>query len=274
MQKSRRKFIKSGLFIGTSLILLDAFWLEKFFIGTNEFFMGASTESTTNIKVIQISDLHLQSINYQITRLAKKINGLLPDLVVITGDAIDKFQNLPLLDRFLKLINHDIRKVAILGNWEYWGKINIPELEKLYRIHNCKLLINQSAKYMLQGKSVLISGIDDYLGGNADYEKAMEDGQTCDYHIVLNHCPEYNDHISEKMPRNVSTDLILSGHTHGGQINILGYIPFLPDGSGRYIKGWYEYKNLKAYVSKGIGTSILPIRFGARSEIAVFNFPA
>jgi len=67
-------------------------------------------------------------------------------------------------------------------------------------------------------------------------------------------------------------DLILSGHTHGGQVKLLGFIPYLPQGSGKYVSGWYLDQHKQLYVSKGIGTSILPIRFGARAEISIFNF--
>ena len=65
---------------------------------------------------------------------------------------------------------------------------------------------------------------------------------------------------------------ILSGHTHGEQVRLFNFIPFLPQGSGKYVKGWYKESNPPMYVSKGIGTTILPIRFGSRAEIAVFYF--
>jgi uncharacterized protein len=65
--------------------------------------------------------------------------------------------------------------------------------------------------------------------------------------------------------------LILSGHTHGGQINFFGLAPFVPAGSGRYLRGLYcDFKPFM-YVCKGVGTSILPFRFGARAEIAILR---
>jgi len=71
----------------------------------------------------------------------------------------------------------------------------------------------------------------------------------------------------QKLKRNLVVDLVLSGHTHGGQITFLGIVPFKPQGSGKYLKGWYKEDKPKMYISKGIGTSILPIRFGARAEM-------
>ena len=87
--------------------------------------------------------------------------------------------------------------------------------------------------------------------------------------IVLTHCPEHRDIIVQQ--NQLKIDFILSGHTHGGHVNILGFAPFTPRGSGRYIGGWYKDQNPILYVSKGIGTSVIPFRFGARAEVAVFT---
>ena len=271
MPISRRKFIQTGTLLTIGIVLTDAFWIEKFFIEVNEFYIGTATKDTANIKVVQISDLHLQSINYQLIQLTEKLNKLNPDLILITGDTVDKAQNVSLLNDFLKRINQDIKKVAILGNWEYWGKINLNDLNKVYTDNNCTLLVNQTAQFSFRGKTISITGIDDYIGGNADIETAIMHYKKSDYHIILNHCPQYSDQIAEKLTPDTNVDFILSGHTHGGQINILGFIPFLPQGSGKYVKGWYHSNTPKMYVSKGIGTSVFPARFGARAEIAIFN---
>ncbi len=271
MRISRRKFIQTAALITSGALLAEAFWIEKFFIDINEFFIGTATKDTENIKVVQISDLHLQSVNYQLKQLTKKLNKLKPDLILITGDAIDKAENISVLNDFLKLISNDIQKVAILGNWEYWGKVDLAELNQIYADNNCKLLINQTTQYSFKNKTLSITGVDDYLGGNADFETSIKNYQKSDHHIILNHCPQYSDHIAEKLTPDINVDFILSGHTHGGQINIFGFIPFLPQGSGKYVKGWYNTNTHKLYVSKGIGTSIFPARFGAKAEIAIFN---
>ena len=271
MPITRRQFIKTGLLSTTGVVLADAFWMEKFFIESNEFYLGSATKDSLNIKVVQISDLHLHSINYQLTRLTNNLNKLQPDLIVITGDAIDKAKNISLLNDFLKLIDKDIKKVAILGNWEYQGKVDFIELDKIYTDNNCNLLINQTIQYSFQNKTISITGVDDYLRGDADFDTAIKTYKKSDYHIILNHCPQYSDHISKKMNKDINVDFILSGHTHGGQVNLFGFVAYLPKGCGQYLKGWYNNSNPKHYVSKGIGTGFLPVRFGARAEIAIFN---
>jgi predicted MPP superfamily phosphohydrolase len=270
MPWTRRKFITSGILAGLGFSLLDACWLEKYFIETNESFLGKSGKEKFDLKVIQLSDLHLQSVNSQLKRLARKINTIRPDLVLITGDAVDKREHIDVLDQFLTVIDRSIRKVAILGNWEYWGAIDLSALRQLYANHNGELLINQTRQYTFRNKTVSVTGVDDFVGGKADIATAVSEFKTSDYHIILNHCPEYGDVIASTLKNQIPYDVILSGHTHGGQINLFGIVPFKPVGSGRYLKGWYHNKTM--YVSKGIGTSILPMRFMARAEMAVFAF--
>lgn len=271
MHLNRRKFIKRLLLLGTGAVLTDAFFIEKLFISTEEFYLGKATKETANIKLVQISDLHLQKVNYQLKQLAKRINELNPHLIAFTGDAVDKAENIDVLNGFLQLLRKDIKKVAILGNWEYWGKINIEALKDIYTNNNCTLLINESLQFSFNNKTFAVTGVDDFIGGTANIELALRNHTPANHHIILNHCPQYSDDIVQHLKNSTTADCILSGHTHGGQINILGFIPFLPQGSGKYIKGWYNTEP-KMFVSKGIGTSIFPVRFGARAEIAVFNF--
>ena len=261
---TRRKFIKNGVLASIGLVLLDSLWFEKHVIDWNYFDISKNTEN--KIKIIQITDLHIDSIQYFHKSIAKKINRLKPDLVFITGDSVDKTEKIKALNEFLKLIDHSIQKYAITGNWEYWGDVNLSELKETYSNNNCILLINENRNIIIRNREISIIGIDDFVGGTANFNKSIENLKQTNTNIVLSHCPEYRDVIS-KENRNINIDLVLSGHTHGGQITLLGFAPFKPRGSGRYLKGWYKQTEPKMYVSKGVGTSMLPIRFGARAEI-------
>jgi predicted MPP superfamily phosphohydrolase len=268
MAWTRRKFIKTAIWSALGLLFVDTFWAEKFFVEINEFHLKETSGS--GLKFVQVSDLHLQTVGYKHRRLAEKINSLKPDLVFITGDSVDDAENLDLVNKFLRLIDLNIKKVAILGNWEYWGKIDLAKLKYIYEDNNCILMVNESQQFQLGNKTVSITGLDDYAGGNADIEVALTNYKESDHHIILNHCPEYSEILSEKIFGKIKHDLILSGHTHGGQVNLFGFVPFLPIGCGNYLKGWYKDEKKNLYVCKGIGTSIFPARFNARAEMAVF----
>lgn len=265
---NRRKFIRTGIFAAIGLAILDALWLEKFFFETNHFSLSAT--SLNSIKLLQLSDLHLNKISWRHQKLIRQINELKPDLLTITGDAIDKAENLHLLDQFLQQIDSSISKVAILGNWEYWGKVDMDALNALYQRHNGILLVNANHTFQLKNRSINIIGIDDFLVGEADFLKAVKGIEKTDHTIVLTHCPEHRD-IIEQQNSGIAIDLILSGHTHGGQISLLGFAPFKPPGSGKYLAGWYRDASAPFYVSKGFGTSVIPLRFGSRAEISIFS---
>ncbi|MDN3643303.1 metallophosphoesterase [Lutimonas halocynthiae] len=261
---TRRKFIKGGVLSALALVILDSFWFEKYVIDWNYF--DISKPGSDKLKTLQISDLHFDKLRYFHKSMAKKINKIQPDLIFITGDSVDATDKIKGLDDFLSLIDHSIKKIAITGNWEYWGDVDLIQLKNVYAKHNCELLINENRTLTLRNRELSIIGLDDFVGGNSDFEKSLKNLKQTETNIVLSHCPGYRD-VLEKEKENLSIDLVLSGHTHGGQISILGFVPFKPQGSGRYLKGWYKNTTPHMYVSKGIGTSVLPIRFGARAEV-------
>ena len=267
---SRRSFIWGGVGVVTTAAAIDSFWFEKVFIELNEFYIGKANSKGNNIKILQISDLHIRSIKPKHTELVKLINKIKPELILLTGDVIDRNKYLKILDEYLAMFDPSIQKTAILGNWECW-KVHPLELLKVYQKHNCELIVNHSFRYVFENTSVSVSGMDDLIAGRADYNMAMEFYQKSDYHVIMTHCPHHRDIIQGQMG-NIPIDLILSGHTHGGQINFLGISPFIPEGSGKYISGWYREELPHMYVSRGIGTTGPPIRLGSRAEVTIFNF--
>tara|TARA_R110002051_G_scaffold148475_1_gene221080 strand:+ start:1417 stop:2241 length:825 start_codon:yes stop_codon:yes gene_type:complete len=272
MKINRRNFVirlltgVTGIF---GLLVLDGFWFEKYIISWTEY--DISDREDDKIKSIQITDMHLDEIKTFHHAIAHRINQEQPDVLFITGDAINYNNRLPILNNFLSLIDRTIYKVAILGNVEYSGDVDIQALKKLYHNHNGELLVNENCSLKKGNRTLNIIGLDDYIGGNANFYKAAKNVNKSLETIVLNHCPGYRDDI-ERINRSLGTNikLILSGHTHGGQITFFGKVLYTPGGSGRYVRGWYESKETKMYVSKGIGTSVIPVRFGARAEASIF----
>lgn len=265
---TRRKFILKGFVAFISLVLLDILWFEKYVIDWNYFDISKDKKNT--IKIIQISDLHINSLKSFHKSIAKKINSIKPDLVVITGDSVNSTNDINFLNEFLLLIDKSIQKYAITGNREYSGNVDLKKLKDIFKNNNCELLINENRSFIKNGSNISIIGIDDYIGGSANLNKAIENLKLADTNIVLTHCPEHRD-IIEQEKGDLKIDLVLSGHTHGGQINFFGYVYFKPNGSGKYLKGWYKEKEPNMYVSKGVGTSHINYRFGARAEVVVID---
>lgn len=269
MKLNRRGFILKLVLGIIGLVVIDAYWLEKYFIEWKTF--DVSNRKINKIKAIQLSDLHLRGIKSFHKSIAERINRELPDVVFITGDAITRKKQIPLLNNFMNLMDDNILKIAILGNKEYSGRVDLNLLKKTYRNHNCILLVNESYVLHTKKRKINILGIDDYVYGNPDFSKSVNNIDTSLTTIILNHCPAYREEIDRlTIDLEIKPLFILAGHTHGGQITFFGNPLFTPYGSGEYVKGWYNNKVSKMYVSKGIGTTILPIRFGARAEATIF----
>ncbi len=269
MKLNRRSFISTLILGIIGLITLDGFWFEKYVIDWKEFDIAHGP--SPKIKILQISDLHLRSIKSYHTWIATRINQEVPDVLFITGDAITRTKQLGLLTAFLELIDPNILKIGILGNKENSGRLDLNLLQKCYEAQNGMLLINQSFELTVKKRKINILGLDDYVWGAPDIVKASAGIDTSLDTVLLNHCPAYRDDIDRFIPSiQLQSVLILSGHTHGGQITFFGFPFYTPYGSGKYLKGWYSNAVSKMYVSKGIGTTVLPIRFGARAEATTF----
>jgi hypothetical protein len=120
----------------------------------------------------------------------------------------------------------------------------------------------------------------DDLTGAPDLRAALRGAEDARVRILLAHSPAFRDTVAAHGQRAGAREpvdvgaitLMLSGHTHGGQVALGGWAPLVPPGSGRYVRGWFGDAGAPPlYVSRGIGTSVLPIRFGSRPELAVFT---
>ncbi len=175
-------------------------------------------------------------------------------------DALKPFENL----------NPPLGMWGILGNHDNY--LNPMETIKKLRESNIEPLVNSSVK-IITGEEILnLFGFDDYKTGRLDLEKTLKHIKGEGIKIGLSHNPLF----WKKYSFNFKIDLMLSGHTHGGQINIpfLGPFFLLPSHGRELYKGIYKIKNSFLYVSRGIGTIHLPIRFLCPPEITVIKFCA
>lgn len=222
------------------------------------------------LRILQVSDLHVHGIGTLEQQLLEGLHGARADLIVLTGDAIDRAASLPALDTLLAEFPTGPRRLAILGNWEYRCGVDLRDLEKTYERHGVELLVNRSVDFDHRGRSMRITGLDDIVGGRPDAAFALASVQPLDEHLVLAHCPITRDSLA--MPPDHPVSLVLSGHTHGGQVAPFGLATILPRGCGRYVAGWYRDDGPPMYVSRGIGTSLFPVRIGATPELVVIDW--
>lgn len=215
-------------------------------------------------RIVQLSDLHGKQFSDQ--EIARRVNKLNPDLVVITGDVFDQSEETPLeyVDTIFKGLTTQYGTYFVFGNNEtYLDQQKVKE--KLVGI-NIKTLINERVRLTINGTSIDLVGIDDPYSQKADLTKALE-GTGSEPKILLAHSPEIVNEAAK-----AGIDLALVGHTHGGQISI----PFVPrlitnvsKGYGQYLSGLYKVGNTLMYVNRGLGENDIHLRFLTRPEITV-----
>ena len=283
---NRRRFLAALGAGGASLAAYARFGEPRRLDVSRHVLDPASAPGRIPITIAQVSDLHLQRVGAIHHHVAARLAEARPDLVLFTGDSIDRAEKLPVFAEFLALLDPRIPSYAILGNWEHWGGVDLDALARLYARRNGRLLVNETAVHVHRGRRLAVTGLDDLVGGAPDLGRAVRGAEPADARILLAHCPAHRDRLRDARELRIGGALIrpgvdvdslgfrmmLSGHTHGGQVAILGMAPVVPEGSGRYVRGWFlDPGEIPLYVSRGIGESVIPVRLGSVPEVAVFT---
>ncbi len=226
------------------------------------------------LKVLQFSDMHISEYfdEEDIKKTVEKINEEAPDVVFFTGDLMDEYntytdkENIDKIWEALGAINAPLGKYAVYGNHDYGGGAE-RIYAKIMKNSGFKLLKNE--KINLEEYNVNIIGMDDSIFGEFDKQKLIGFLDENSYNIVLSHEPDVINGLLE-----YNLDLFLSGHSHGGQVNI-PVLKFFPPLAEEYTGGMYSFKNYRQtllYVNTGLGTSKIPLRFMSPPELSVFIF--
>lgn len=212
------------------------------------------------IKIAHVTDLHSGKIG----RLEKQLFYVLveekPDVIFITGDLATPNGDIEEYKKLLKKFKAPKGVYFVYGNWEYWEPIK--GLDQLLLDANILNLTNKTKKL---DENLWLVGFDDSETGSPNLEILSEIPSNT-LKLALFHSPQFFESLTGKI------NIGFAGHGHGGQIRI----PFLnalwvPAGTGKFTEGWFEKAGSHLFVSRGIGTSILPIRFNCSPELAIIT---
>lgn len=260
---SRRKLLIGGgvlvAGLSTDVFVVEPHWLQ---VNEVEWPVRDLPEKLDGYRIGHITDLHLRSWVGFHDRLLAAVRQSRCNLVVTTGDLIESADALPLLRDFLrKLAGSAPRVVGVLGNWEHWSE-RLAAVCKTYEAAGVELLTNRHV--MIDGLAVV--GTDDAFAGEADPAAACANVPASTPKILLTHSPGLLEHAGP-----ARFDAIFSGHTHGGQVRLLGWAPLCPPGSGSFVAGRYATKWGPLYVSRGLGSSVVRGRFACHPELPIFR---
>jgi predicted MPP superfamily phosphohydrolase len=276
------KLLLGAVAVGVAAAIADAVWVERYFVKVRRHAIGDLKEGKKKVSLLLLTDLHFRATTQRLQNLAYTVNSIQPDLILIAGDILDEHtQEITPLKDFFQLIDKRIPKVAILGNHDHKSIVDLGDYYDAFSEINCHLLVNKTKEFDVRGNTITVTGLDDFIESRGDIVKATEGVGRKKHHFLLLHSPLQQEGVIEQLKKinegrdereRLNISYIFAGHNHGGQIRLPGLVPYLPKRSGNYVNGWYNNEKPYLYVSKGYGTSLLPARFFARSEITVFDY--
>ena len=279
---SRRSFLKGALCGAGGLALyageFERHWLEV--VKKNIVLRGLSGEFD-GLTIAQLSDIHLHEFTEPslLREAIDAINQARPDMVLLTGDYVSAQVLPPKLTvdaawQCGKLLSglQCKQRYAIFGNHDIWaGEEHVGEALRFYGM---TVLRNAYVPIERGGSRLWLSGLDDPCDGQPAPDLAIPArirNQANEPIILMCHAPDYVDEL-RMHPAGQAASLVLSGHTHGGQVNLPIFGPmWLPPGGRKYVEGLFQLGTTQLYVNRGIGSVGAPVRFNCRPEITLFT---
>lgn len=232
-----------------------------------------------SVRIVLVSDLHSKIYGKNQSKIKRKIEAQSPDIIALTGDIVDDRVPIEGAKLFFEAIKDISPIYYVTGNHEVAsGEVN--EIKELVRSYGVNVMENSMEKVNIKGVNLIIAGVDDpnivwYEKSNSNwYEKVYNSFSNLrdmeEYKILLSHRPEKVDFYNT-----LPFDMVLSGHSHGGQVRI----PFLLNGLytpqqgffPKYAGGMYKFENYTLIVSRGVYFSFLLPRIFNPPEIVVID---
>lgn len=262
-----------GCLVLIFLILIYARFIGINGLNTNEIsYKNELIDPSFNgTKIVHLSDLHYKKIitEKRVKELVKEINRIKPDIVLITGDLVDKdyeltSHDIKFLIKQLSNIKSKYGNYSILGDNDY---LKTDTVKNIYIQSNVTLLDNSySVVYNENNSTIFIGGVSSYSYDEANIDKVMDyfKNNPDMFKIIMVH---EGDYIGEILDKYNNINMVVSGHSTGGSINIPGIRYFLlPKGGKKYYKRHYKVNNTDVFVSNGIGLNNVNFR--------LFNHPS
>lgn len=233
--------------------------------------------------IVQISDLHNETFGKKQKRIMEKIENCQPDMIAITGDFIDcRNPNVNIAMEFITQAVDIAPVYYVPGNHERWATEEYRELCRGMKDAGVHLMMNKAEGIIYDGEKILCLGIEDPDFYNIVDDKAQKEEVKSrienleysaeDFTVLLSHRPELFDiYVGEEV------DVALTGHAHGGQFRLpfIGGIAAPNQGLfPKYDAGMFVESDTHMIVSRGIGNSIIPLRFNNPPEIVVVKLTA
>lgn len=233
----------------------DAKWLEPTWLKVRRIRLGRQGRKH---RIVHLTDIHHKGDHAYLRSIVKKTNALSPDFVCFTGDLIEDGKFLPEALQILAEIRSPMYGVP--GNHDFWSKAPFDGMVKCFAASGGAWLMDQQL--------VTTDGQFSILGAAwLSPKRSPLKPHPGTKNIFLMHYPAWVDKLGAD-----KFDLVLAGHSHGGQVRLPFYGPvYIPFNVGSYDLGMFQTRSGPLYVGPGLGWFPVPIRFNCRPEITVFE---
>ena len=271
---TRRAFLTGGVAFGVGLAAYSA-TLGRHQLETTHrtFAIRNLPDAFLGFRIVQLSDIHLKEYTetWFLERVVAATNALNPDLVLLTGDFISRgplpdsyaFRYAGLCAEILSGLKAP-QRYAILGNHE--AAVGPARVVAPLKAHGTPFLIDSYVPIERGYDRIWLCGADDASINTPDLSATLPHAPKAPI-LFMCHEPDYIDTLTQD-PRFAAVDLMLSGHSHGGQVRLpLAGPLILPPMGKKYVEGHFQVGPTQLYVNRGIGTVGLPFRLHCPSEI-------
>ncbi|HEY6046022.1 MAG TPA: metallophosphoesterase [Pyrinomonadaceae bacterium] len=236
-------------------------------IERQEIFLRRLPKRLDGFRIVHLSDFHYgPMVNPEhLKRAVRAANDLHGDLIALTGDYIsqDRAYAAPCAEVVGRLrARHGV--YAVLGNHDHWTDAAL--IADLFRAEGIRVLVNEGLRVDLRNETFWLAGVDDTMVGLEDLPLAMAGSSDDEFKLLLAHNP-----IILRRAARANVDLVLSGHTHGGQVTWRSEKNSSGRPRRRLLRGLGRRGNTQIYVTRGLGMVVVPIRYGCPPEISVLE---
>ncbi len=256
--------IKTALGEMARLALSEPFMLA---IERQQIYLRRLPKGLDGLRIVHLSDFHYGPIvnPAHLARAIEAANDLHPDLIMLTGDYIshDRSYAAPCAE-LVGGLRARYGVFAVLGNHDHWTDAEL--IADLFRAEGIRVLLNEGLRVDLSGESFWLAGVNDTMVGLEDLPLALAGSVDDEMKLLLAHNP-----IILRRAARAGVDLVLSGHTHGGQVTLRPEKNRSGRPRRRLLRGLGRRGNTQIYVTRGLGTVVLPIRYGCPPEVSVLE---
>ncbi len=219
------------------------------------------------LRIVHLSDIHHSPFTgrEQIERAVEMANSLQPDIVALTGDYLshEREYAAPCAE-MLGRLRARWGVYAVLGNHDNW--VDAPLITDLFRAEGIRMLVNEGMRFEQHGASFWLAGVDDTMVGLEDLPLALAGSSATEMKLLLAHNP-----VILRRAARAGVDLVLSGHTHGGQVTWRSERSASGKVRRRILRGLGRHGDTQIYVTRGLGTVVLPLRYGCLPEVSLLE---